>query len=112
MVSYTAIFTTGKDLVELSTEHQVKDYNSFTSDETDETGTSFLIEQTVLIDGYIFIMGKIKLKGVKNEYDFYECSLKFSFTNNRFEHFCYSFGLKPSNYWNLEHIDLEKLINN
>lgn len=102
----------GKDLAELSIEHQVKDYNSFISDETEETGTSFLIEQTVLIDGYIFMMGKIKLKGVKNEYDFYECCLKFSITNNRLEQFCYTFDMKPSTYWNLEQIDLEKLINN
>ncbi len=101
-----------KDLTEISTEHQVKTYNNFISDETDETGTSFLIEQTVLIDGYAFIMGKIKIKGVKNEYDFYECCLKFSITNNRFEQLCYSFDIKPSTYWNLEQIDLEKLINN
>jgi hypothetical protein len=102
----------GRELTEISTEHQVNTYANFISDETDETGTSFLIEQTIIIEGYIFLMGKMKVKGIKNEYDFYDCCLKFSVTNNRFEHFCYSFGLKPSNYWNLEHIDIEKLINN
>jgi hypothetical protein len=102
----------GKELAEISTEHQVKTYANFISDETDETGTSFLIEQNVLIDGYVFIMGKLKIKGAKNEYDFYECCLKFSITNNRLEQFCYSFDLKPSNYWNLEQIDIDKLINN
>jgi hypothetical protein len=103
---------TSKDLAELSTEHQVEDYNSFTSDETEETGTSFLIEQTIIIEGYIFLMGKIKIKGVKSEYDTYQCCLKLSVTNNRLEQFCYSFDLKPSTYWNLEEIDIEKLINN
>jgi hypothetical protein len=58
------------------------------------------------------MMGKIKLKGVKNEYDFYECCLKFSITNNRLEQLCYTFDMKPSTYWNLEQIDFEKLLNN
>ena len=102
----------GKGLAEISIEHQVKTYNNIISDETDETGTIFLIEQTLLINGYAFIMGKIKIKGAKSEYDFYECCLKFSITNNRLEQLCYSFDIKPSAYWNLEQIDLEKLINN
>lgn len=102
----------GKDLAEISTEHQVRTYNNFLSDETDETGTSFLIEQTVLIDGYIFIMGKIKIKGAKNEYDFYECCLKFASSNTLVDQLCYSFNIQQNEYWNLEQIDINKLINN
>ena len=99
-------------LVEISTEHQARIFNNFISNDGNKNNTSFLIQHTLLMGSFIFFMGKIKFESAKNEIDVYDCCIKLSSSNNRLEQLCFSFDIKPSEYWNLEEIDLKKLINN
>lgn len=101
---------TRKELEEINSVHLSKSYSSMMVDETEKTGPCMYIEQTILLKNYVFIMGVMRLMGRKNEYDYYKFSFKCNSSDLALAQINHSFQISSNDYWNLEEIDIDTLL--
>lgn len=97
-------------LEEINSIHLSKSYSCMMLDETENTGPCMHIEQTLLIKNHLILMGIMRLKGQKNEYNYYKFSFRCIASDIALNQICFSFNLSNNEYWNLEEIDIDNML--